>query len=149
MSKEKPDYHDADLALKVYDLRRETVMRDSRQTINQKFWPREYSDLKAISEMTHPMNAAFRQVGTYWEMVYNMARHGIVNPEFWIESNAEGLLLLAKVYPFLAQFRQEIAPTAFSNAEWIASETKTGRARLEAMRGRVQKTLESAPRGQS
>ncbi|MFL5533452.1 MAG: hypothetical protein ACJ8AP_00530 [Gemmatimonadales bacterium] len=26
-------------------------------------------------------------------MVYGMARHGIINPGFWVENNAEGLLL--------------------------------------------------------
>jgi len=33
MSKDTPDHHDADLVLRLYELRRETVMRDARDTI--------------------------------------------------------------------------------------------------------------------
>jgi hypothetical protein len=40
MSKTAPDHHDAELVLKVYDLRREPVMRESRDAINRDFWPR-------------------------------------------------------------------------------------------------------------
>ena len=31
--KEKPDHHDAELVIKLYDLRREAVMRESRQKL--------------------------------------------------------------------------------------------------------------------
>jgi len=34
MSVDKPDHHDAEIAMKVYELRREAVMRESRSTIN-------------------------------------------------------------------------------------------------------------------
>jgi hypothetical protein len=35
--KEAPDHDDADLVLKIYDLRREPVMRESRTLINTSF----------------------------------------------------------------------------------------------------------------
>ena len=47
----------------------------------------------------YPLNAAWRQTSSYWEMVYSMARHGIVNPDYWVENNGEGLFLFAKVAP--------------------------------------------------
>ena len=37
MFNDAPDHHDADLILKLYDLRREAVMRESRTAINAKF----------------------------------------------------------------------------------------------------------------
>jgi len=37
MPKATPDHHDADLLLKVYDLRREAVMRQSRHAIPREF----------------------------------------------------------------------------------------------------------------
>jgi hypothetical protein len=141
MSKETPDYHDADLVIKLYDLRREAVMRASRDTINAKFLPRSYEELLAITAPEHAMNAAFRQVSTYWEMVYGMARHGIAHADYLVENNAEGLLLFAKVAPYLERFRKDRAPTAFQHAEWAARETAVGRQRLQMFSKRIEAQL--------
>ena len=40
MPKATPDHHDAELLIQVYDLRRESVMRESRQAILRDFWPK-------------------------------------------------------------------------------------------------------------
>ncbi|MDZ4773577.1 MAG: hypothetical protein SGI72_10630 [Planctomycetota bacterium] len=136
MSKELPDHHDADLVIKLYDLRREAVMRESRNAINT--WvPKSWDELLEVTKPTHPMNAAWRQVSTYWEMVYSMGRHGIVHPEYFVENNAEGLLLFAKVAPHLERFRKELSPTAFKNAEWAATETAIGKQRSELFKKRL------------
>ena len=127
MSKPTPDWHDADLVVRLYDLRREEVMRKSRDTMNAKFRPKSWEEFVAITKPDHPDNAAFRQVSTYWEMVYSMARHGVVNAEYFVESNREGMLLFAKIAPYLEQFRKEFSPTAFRNAEWVATQTDVGR----------------------
>jgi putative hydrolase of the HAD superfamily len=137
MPKQTPDHHDADLLIKVYDLRREAVMRESRRAILRDFWPKSWEDLKGVLKPEHPLNASYRQVGTYFEMVYSFARHGIVHPEFWLENNGEGLFLFAKVEPFLAPLRETNNPVAFRNAEWIARECPDGKpvyARIQARR---------------
>ena len=143
MSLERPDHADADLVLKLYDLRRETVMRDSRTKLSQ-FLPRTWEDFLAITQPTHPLNAAFRQVSSYWEMAYGFARHHIVNADFLIENTTEGLFIYAKVLPFLARFRKEVSPTAFGNTEWITTQCETGKQRLEMVQGRVRKMLETS-----
>lgn len=143
MSKEVPDHHDAELVLRVYELRREAVLRESRNAINAHFWPKSYADVLAIAQADHPHNAAFRQVGTYWEMVYGLVRHGIVHADYFMESNGEGLFVLAKLAPYLAEFRRDSTPTALRNAEWVATETGVGRAVFERFKARVAKALES------
>ncbi len=143
MGKEVPDHRDAELVLRVYELRRESVMRESRNAINGSFWPKNYADVTAIVQADHPLNAAFRQVGTYWEMVYGMVRHGIVHADYFMESNGEGLLAFAKLAPYLADFRRDYAPLAMRNAEWVAKETNVGRAVYERFQARVAKVLAS------
>jgi hypothetical protein len=143
MSQEKPDHHDAELLLRVYELRRESVMRDSRAAINQKFWPKTYADVQAVLKADHPLNAAYRQVGTYWEMVYGMVKHGIVHGEYFMESNGEGMLLFAKTAPFVEELRRDTNPAVFVNAEWVAKNTGVGRRAFETMSTRVKKTLET------
>jgi hypothetical protein len=137
MPKTTPDHHDAELLLKVYDLRREPVMRESRRAILRDFWPKTWADLEAVLTAEHPLNAAYRQTGTYWEMVYSMVRHGIVNPAFWLENNGEGMFLYVKVEPFLAKLRAAGQPKAFLNAEWVAKECPDGRPLYDRIKARV------------
>jgi hypothetical protein len=142
MLKSAPDHHDAELVLRLYDLRRDPVMRESRDSLNAQFLPRTFEDVAAIAKADHPMNRAYRQVSTYWEMAYGLIKHGALNADLAMESNGEGMLLLAKVWPFLERIRAELNPRAFRNAEWVASQTDAGRyvfgifqARIEKQRG--------------
>ena len=143
MSKEHPDHHDAELAFHAYELRREPVMRESRNAINRDFWPKSFAEVQAVLKADHPLNAPYRQTGSYWEMVYSFARYGIVSPGFWIENNGEGLFLFARVEPFLAELRAASSPAAFKNAEWIARECAEGKAVYERVAARVRKMAES------
>ncbi len=127
MLKTTPDYQDADLVIKLYKLRRDPVMRESRAAISRDFWPKSFADVKAMSDRTNPVNPAWRQVTSYWEMVFGMARHGIVHPDYLAETSGEGLYLFAKVQPYLAQYRAEIRSNAFVNAEWMATECEAGK----------------------
>jgi len=142
MSKEQADHRDAELLLKVYDMRREPVMRESRDALG-KFWPKKYEDMAALSNFENPLNRPWRQCVTYWEMVYSLVRHGAVHPEMFLESNGEGLFLFAKVKPFLEQYRKEVNPRAFFNTEWVATQSPFGRQLFENIEGRVRKMAES------
>ena len=139
--KEYPDHHDAELVLKIYDLRREATMRESRRAIITGFLPRTWEDVQAVMKPDHPLNAALRQVGSYWEMVYGMARHGIVHAEFLLDSNGEGLILLARMKPYLEQYRATGSPRAYVNAEWIATNTELGKAMFATFEARTAKAL--------
>jgi hypothetical protein len=141
MQKESPDHLDAELVLKIYDLRRESVMRESRDAINRDYWPRTADEALEVLRPNHPLNRAFRQTSTYWEMVYGMARHGIVHADFLAENNGEGLLLFVRIEPHLAQLRAASSPRAFRNAEWIATNTEMGRTIAQGFRARVAKVL--------
>jgi hypothetical protein len=142
MMKDAPDHLDADLILKLYDLRREPVMREARGTLSKEFWPRNAKEAVAVLNHEHPLNQAYRQVSTYWEMVYRMARHGIIHGDFLVENNAEGLLLFARMEPYLKELRAAGGPHLFRNAEWVAGEVPEGRVVADRMRARVKKTLE-------
>jgi hypothetical protein len=71
-----------------------------------------------------------------------MARHGIIHPDFLVENNGEGLLLYARVEPYLAAFREATSPRSFRNAEWIASNSAAAQALMEGYRARIKRILE-------
>ena len=98
---------DAEIILKLYDLRRESVMREARAWVLNEFWPAtadEYFDLATSS--TDPHSAFVRQVNTYWEMAAALVLHGSVSAELFVDCNAEGFFLLAKFAPILDDIRQ-------------------------------------------
>ena len=141
MSKEHPDHHDAELAFRAYELRREAVMRESRNAINRDFWPKSFADVQAVLKADHPLNAPWRQTTTYWEMVYGTVKHGIVNADYFMESNGEGMFLFARMAPFLEEFRREVSLVAFQNAEWVAKNTAVGQRLFAMFTARVQKMM--------
>ena len=143
MSKKKPNHADAELILKLYDLRREAVMRESRKTIAAWF-PRDFDELMAVTRPTDPKNAAWRQVSSYYEMAFGFARHGIVPADFLTENTGEGLFLFAKIEPHLKAFRKELSPTAFTNAEWLVRKSPVARERMKLFKKRVA-TMLAAP----
>jgi len=95
----------------------------------------------AVMKSDHPLNSAWRQTSTYWEMVYAMAKYGIVNPEYWLENNGEGFFLFAKIAPYLTEVRAHSSGSAFRNSEWLATETEEGRERFAAVSERIRKLM--------
>jgi hypothetical protein len=141
MSKDHPDHHDAELAFHAYDLRRESVMRESRAAINRDFWPKTYADVLAVTKADHPLNAAWRQTSTYWEMIYGVVKHGIVSADYFMESSGEGMFLFARVAPYLEDLRRDVSPAIFQNAEFVAKNTAAGQRLFAMFTARVQKLL--------
>jgi hypothetical protein len=139
--KDAPDHLDAQLLLRLYDLRREPLLRESRRYLGSEFWPAGAEDLLALTRPDHPQNAAFRQVIGYWEMAYGMARHGIMNPDYLAEYASEGIFLFAKVQPWLADLREKSSPHALRNTEWIATQCEMGRSLFAYYRERVDRAL--------
>jgi len=142
MAADKPDHHDAEIIIKLYELRRETVMRDSRNKIVMQFMPKNYDEFSAVAtDMQHEFNAAFRQTTSYWEMVFGMAENEIVNAEYLVQNSGEGILLYAKCQPYLERYREEVSPFAFRHAEWAATQTEIGRTYLDFMQTRMKEML--------
>jgi hypothetical protein len=131
-----PDHHDAELILKAYELRREAVMREARQALASGYWPKTREEAVAPTAPDHPLNPAWRQVFGYWEMIFGMARHGIVHADYLVENSGEGLFLYVRVEPWLAEIRAAGSPRSFSNTEWAARETEMGRKMMESLRAR-------------
>lgn len=98
---------DAEIILKLYELRTEAVMRKARAWMTGEFWPATAEEFFAVAgDPKHPRNADFRQVITYWEMAAAMVLHGAVSAELFVDSNGEGFFLLGKFQPMLEQIRE-------------------------------------------
>jgi hypothetical protein len=121
MAKAKAE--DAKVILKIYDLRREPVMRAARKYVVSEFWPQNYDEFKAVvtGYGTEP-NAFFRQVMTYWNMVAAMVLRGAVNEELFFDSNGEPYFLWAKFGEYIPQARKDqIDPEFLLHLEKLTS----------------------------
>ena len=136
LTKEYPDHHDAEIIMQLYDLRREGVMREARATVATRFRPTTSDEAIAVLKQDNPLNGPIRQVVSYWEMVYGMMKWGILHPDFALESTGEGLVLYAKMEPYLAEVRAQRTGVQFNNAEWVATHTEAGRKLMERLRPR-------------
>jgi hypothetical protein len=115
-----PDQSDAELILKLYDLRRESEMRKARAFILG-FAPKTIDELRAVMAWEHPENAHFRQVVSYWEMVADFAAREILHPEMFATHCGEGLVLYAKYLQFRDEIRATQNPRFLVNLERAAA----------------------------
>jgi hypothetical protein len=98
---------DAEIILKLYELRTESVMRQARAWVTGEFWPRTVEEFYSVYERPEdPHHPWLRQVITYWEMAAAMVLHGAVSAELFVDCNGEGFFLLAKFAPILEGIRE-------------------------------------------
>jgi len=131
---------DAELILKLYDLRREAEMRKARAWFAG-WWPRSADAvIEMINAPANPAeNAWFRQVSGYWEMAASFVLRGALNADLFYDSGGELWFTLAKVYPFLKEIREKAqVPYLFQRMEKVATSSAEARERLEAMLKRAE-----------
>ena len=137
---------DAEIILKLYDLRREPLMRQARAWVTGEFWPATAEEYFAVaSNPADPHNAFVRQVVGYWEMAAALVLHGAVSAELFVDCNAEGFFLLAKFAHILDDIRQRSPMFLQKTSEMIkrftsaASKYEVVQKNVEAMRANRQR----------
>jgi len=122
---------DAEIILKLYELRTEAVLRQARAWMTGEFWPNTPEDFFAVAQNPRdPHNAFFRQVTTYWEMAAAMVLHGAVSVELFVDCNAEGFFLLAKFAHILEAIREKM-PTFLNKTSELVNRFPAAAARYE------------------
>jgi hypothetical protein len=131
----KPTVADAQLILRLYDLRREAEMRKALHWWVAEFWPASADDvMKVAGAMGSQENNWLRQVGGYWSMAASFVLQGVLNEELFIQPAVSGEMyfVFAKIQPFLKELREKIGdPQMFGNIEKVITGSKFGRERLK------------------
>ncbi len=135
-----PTTADAELILKLYDLRREAEMRKARNWWLG-FWPESADDIvKIATALGTQENAWMRQVGGYWEMAASFVLHGVLNREMFLEGSFSGemFLLFSKFEPFLKKCREKTnSPNVFGNVEKLIATSPGGMERVKQVQERI------------
>ena len=143
----------ADLILKLYELRRETVMREARSYVGGEFLPASAEELVAIVTTGGRQGGFVLQVYGYWDMVAAFVRHGALDAAFVYDTCQEMYFQYAKLQPHLAGFRKKMnLPEWMSNLERLVEGSKQGRKRLATMQKNLAaiaatRSPEASPKG--
>ncbi len=127
---------DAELVLKLYELRREPRMRQARHWVVNEFKPKNLDELLAVQrDFGSDQNQMWRQVIGYWEMAAALVLAGALDRVLFLESNGENLFILAK----FGEFNEEYARTSGTNGFMpkmaaLVSEYEPARTRVETLR---------------
>jgi hypothetical protein len=124
---------EADLILKLYDLRREAKMREAREWFFREFHPESAAE---VAEGNY--NPYLRMVLSYWDMAASLVNHGAIAVEFFNDANGEHFPVFAKVEPFLQELRVIMnSPKFLSNLEALIDKTPNGRKIIAETRERM------------
>jgi hypothetical protein len=131
---------DAEIILKLYELRTEAVMRQARAWVGGEFWPNTADEFFAVLDNpADPHNPFLRQVLSYWEMAAAMVLHGAVSAELFVDCNGEGFFLLAKFAPILEAVREK-NPTFMAKTLELINRFSAAAQRYEMTLKRVEAT---------
>ena len=133
-------YKDADLILKLYDLRREKTMREARNWFFA-FNPEKPEDFFEV--LTGTESGLYRMVVSYWDMACSFVNNGAIDAEMFNDANGEHLFVYAKMEPFIEALREQMgAPQFLAHLEKTVKAIPDYEQRLATMRERMAKLIE-------
>ncbi len=131
---------DADLILKLYDLRREATMREARNWM-WSFNPSTIQDV--IDVLLGEHSGHYRMVISYWEMAAAMVNNGAIDEKLFNESNGEQFFVYSKIEHLIPQLREMFGSRDFLiNLETLVKRVPDYEAKLAAMKERMKKFAE-------
>ena len=102
----------AELILRLYETRREPLMRDARNWVVS-FFPNSTEDV--MKAMINPETSGLlRMVISYWDMAASFVNHGAIDEEMFDEVHGEHIIVFSKIEPYLEDIR-----VAFSNPKFL------------------------------
>ena len=131
---------DAEIVMKLYDLRRETEIRKARDWYgNADFSSWESVQKFAMSWGTQE-NAWFRQILTYWENAATLVLHETVHEGLFFDWNGEMIFVYVKIKPYIKQLRQMTGSDEFlAKTEKLLNSTPELRQKVQWMEDMLNK----------
>lgn len=139
---------DANLILRLYELRREEKMRQARDWFTTAFNPQSVQDL--LNTIVGEHNADYRMVTTYWDMAAAFVNHGAIDEQLFNDIHNEHIAVLAKIEPFLAEFRKITGtPWYLSHLEQLVMRMSDVQERFATLRRFMKRRAETRDRAAS
>ena len=127
-------YESATLLIRLYELRRETTMREARNWYVRSFNPSSVDEILQV--LSGPNSAHFRMVTTYWDMACSFVLNGAIDEKMFLDANGEQHVVYAKIEPFIEDYRAAVSRSAMVSLEQLVMKTPEAKDRLAMLRER-------------
>ena len=126
-------YENADLLMRLYDLRREAKLRDARTWVIRSFNPSAPEDYTAA--LASEDSAKLRLVLGYWDMAASFVVHGAIAAPMFHATCGEMLATYCKVEHMLAEVREHTGQAGLlGNVEQVAADWPGAKEQMAGMR---------------
>jgi hypothetical protein len=113
--------HNAELLLRIYDLRREDRLRAARAWLMPNFAAKNMKEFLELYPPGTDHNAYFRQVVTYWDMVAAIVNRGMIDEDLFFETTNEAMMTWLRVREVALAMREARKnPLYLRNLETLA-----------------------------
>ena len=123
-------HEQANLLLRLYELRREPRLREARTWFYSKFEASTLGEVTSKYPMGSEESASLRMVISYWDMAAGLSNRGLIDDEMFFENSAEGWIVWEKVKAVIAAQRETMKnPTILVQLENFAKRFEAWRER--------------------
>jgi inorganic triphosphatase YgiF len=118
----KPNHADAELLLRLYEIRREPELRRARQWFLTDFKPAGWVEIK-LRYLSHSDDDRwFRMTTSYWEMVGTLVNRAVLHSELFFDHTGEDIVTWERCKAWIADARADIRPTYLYQFERLVSD---------------------------
>jgi hypothetical protein len=142
-----PKANSAELILKLYELRRDPLLRQAREWYFTEFMPESADDIVALLTKSFDGSRHFRMVVTYWDMAATLVNHGGIDASMFLDANTEHVGVYGKIAPFLEEVRTKFRPGYLRQLETLMNTIPNLDATLEGRRKLLKGWAEAAKKG--
>src|SRR5262249_57077892 len=97
-------FESASLNLRLFEIRREPVLREARDWFLRDFNPESIGDV--VEALSGERNASFRMVLGYWDMAASLVTTGAIDADAFRAAHSEVFATFGKIQPFLDEIRK-------------------------------------------
>ncbi len=114
-------YEDVNLIARLYEMRRETKLREARDWFGKSFKIKTVEEFNELCPPGSDPNAYYRMVTSYWEMVASFITSGVLHQDLFFESGGELLFVWERIRDILPALRQANKnPRSLKNMQKVA-----------------------------
>lgn len=125
----KPTQRDAELILKLYELRRDPELRRARAFVLTEFSATDWEEIRSQWMTGSDVDRHVRMVTSYWEMVAAFVNRGLLDENLFFDTHGEALVVWNRVKAIVPGGRKQLRPTWLWNLERLARRQEQWRQR--------------------
>ena len=130
----KATHADAEIGLRLYEQRREDLLRKARNYVNFEFAPQTVEEYMKVGMAFGTQEQTYlRMVFSYWEQSAGLVARGILHSGVFDDFCGEMYFVYAKYKRFIPAVREMVGPNFLRNVETVANRSKESRERVERM----------------